>query len=161
MSIGDITILEQASMSGRGARLYNVAAGVTIYAGEPVMQAIGGAVTVVPANTNFPVSGSDYFVGIAATTSTATASTDGTVGVYPVDPLVTLLIRPKAPTSWDTQTEYNAIVGKSCLIDLTTGAYTLLTSGLASSGLVVQAMNVNEHPGMVAVAAKLGTSNLR
>ena len=148
-------------MSGRGARMYNVAAGAVINPGEPVMQAVGGAVVVVAANTNFPVSGSDYFVGIAATTSTNTSGTAGTIGVYVADPLVTYLVKPNAPTSWDTQAEYDAIVGKSVLLDLTTGTYTVLTSGLASSGFVVQALNIKEHPGVVAIAVKVGATNLR
>jgi hypothetical protein len=125
------------------------------------MISVTGAVTVTAAATNFPVSGSDYFVGIAATTSTQTTGTAGIVGVYPADPLVTYLVKPNAPTSWDTQAEYDAQVGKSVLLDLTTGSYTVLTSGASTSGFVVQAMNIKEHPGLVAIAVKVGATSLR
>jgi len=165
MAIGDIKILEQASMSGRGARLYNVAAGATtINPGEPVVLPTGlGATTVIPAPTNSPVASSDYFVGIAATTSTQTSGTAGTVGVYPADPLITYIIKPKVPTSWDTQAEYDALVGKSVLLDLTSGTYTILATNpqVNTNGCVIQAMNINEHPGMVAFTVKTAAINLR
>ncbi len=164
MAIGDITILEQASMTGRGARQFNVAAGATVInPGEPVTFLLGGAVTVAAMPTNSPVTGSDYFVGIAATTSTQTSGTAGIVGVLPADPLITYLIKPKVAASWDTQAEYDALVGKSVLIDLTSGSYTILaTSGANSTnGCVIQAMNILEHPGMVAFAVKSSATNLR
>lgn len=165
MSIGDLVILEQASMTGRGARLYNVAAGAaTINPGEPVVLPTSlGAVTVVRAPTNSPVASSDYFVGIAATTSTNTSGTAGTVGVYPADPLITYLVSPTTATSWDTQAEYDALVGKSVLLDLTSGTYTVLATNPQNSanGFVVQAMNIVEHPGKVAIAIKIAATNLR
>lgn len=163
MSIGDIIVLEQSSMTGRGARLYNVAANTAVInPGEPVCFGIGGQVTVVPAPTNFPVTSSDYFVGVAATTSTQTAGTAGTVGVYPVSPMTTYLIKPKVATSWDTQAEYDALVGKSVLIDKTSGAFTLLATNpnQSTNGAVVMAMNILEHPGQVAIAFKASLSDL-
>ncbi len=162
MAIGDILILEQADLMGRGSRLQNVAAGAaTINAGEPVCYGTVAAVTVIAAPTNFPVANSDYFVGIAATTSTQTSGTAGIVGVYPINTGTTFLIRPKAPTSWDTQSEYDALVGKSVLIDLTTGSYTILATNGVNNGCVIQPMDVNVHPGMVAFAVKGSTSALR
>lgn len=157
MSIGDIIVLEQASMTGRGARTYNVSAGTaTINPGEPVCFGLGGQVTVVPAPTNFPVTGSDYFVGIAATTSTQTAGTAGIVGVYPANTGTTWLVSPKVAASWDTQSEYDALVGKSVLLDKTSGAYTILATlpNNSTNGCVIQAINIVEHPGKVAIAFK-------
>ena len=165
MALGDIQILEQASLGGRGARLYNVAAGAaTIYAGEPVVLPNGlGATTVIPAPTNSPVASSDYFVGIAATTSTNTSGTAGTVGVYPANTGTTYLIKPKVAASWDTQAEYDALVGKSVLLDLTSGTYTILATNpqVNTNGCVIQAMNIKEHPGMVAFTVKNSAINLR
>ncbi len=160
--LGDITILEQASMTGRGARLFNVAAGATtINAGEPVTFPVQSGTTVTAMVTNSPTAGSDYFVGIASTTSTQTSGTAGTVGVYPVDPNATYLISPKTAASWDTQAEYDALVGKNVLIDLTSGTYTILATNGANNGCVIQALNINEHPGKVAFAVRVGASNLR
>ncbi len=162
MAIGDIIILEQACMTGRGARTYNVAAGATtINPGEPVIYGNRATVTVTAMGTNSPVSGSDYFVGIAATTSTNTTGTAGTVGVYPADVDTTFLIKPNAATSWDTQAEYDALVNKSVLIDLTTGSYTLLASDSSANGVKVLPMNIVEHPGKVAIAFRAGTIDLR
>ncbi len=164
MALGDILVLEHSSTNGRGSRTFNVAAGATaILAGEPVVYQIGGAVTVSAMATNSPVSGSDYFVGIAQTNSTQTAGTAGIVGVLPVTSQTTFLIKPTVAASWDTQSEYDALVGKSVLIDLTSGSYTLLATGGANStnGCVVQSMNIADHPGQVAIAFKAGTSNLR
>lgn len=164
MSIGDIIILEQASLAGRGARTFNVAAGATtINPGEPVMVGNPGFVTVAAAYTNFPVAGSDYFVGIAATTSTQTSGTAGTVGVYPGTTAMTFLANPKAATSWDTQAEYDALVGKSVLLDLTSGTYTILATNptVITNGCVVLAMNINEHPGKVAFTVKGSATYLR
>ncbi len=164
MAIGDLIVLEHASMTGRGSRLHNVAAGaVTINPGEPVCYGIGGAVTVIAAPNNFPVTSSDYFVGIAQTTSTQSSGTAGTVGILPTNPGTTYLIKPKVGTSWDTQSEYDALVGKSVLIDLTTGSYTILATSPDSSknGCVIQAMNILEHPGQVAIAFKESVNCLR
>lgn len=164
MSIGDITVLEQSSMTGRGARLFNVAAGATtINPGEPVMFGSGGMVTVQVAGNNFPVVSSDYFVGIAATTSTQTTGTAGVVGVYPTDALITWLIKPKVAASWTGQSTYDALVGKPVLIDKTSGVFTVLATltNQSSNGAVVQAININEHPGQVAIAFKNSVSDLR
>lgn len=162
MAIGDIIVLEQACMTGRGARTYNVAAGATtINPGEPVIFGDRATVTVTAMPTNNPVSGSDYFVGIAATTSTQTSGTAGTVGVYPMDPNATYLIKPKVAATWDTQSEYDALVNKSVLIDLTSGSYTVLATDSTNNGVKIMPMNVKEHPGMVAIAFRNGVNYLR
>ncbi len=154
MAIGDILFLQQDSSTGLGARLFNVASGATtINPGEPVATT-AGAVTVTAAATNTPVVGTDYYVGIAATTSTQTSTLAGTVNVYPLCPGVVYLIKPTTAASWDTQTEYDALVGKRVLIDLTTGSYTLLASDSALNGCVVMALNIAEHPGRVAFMFK-------
>lgn len=159
MALGDITILEQSSTMGRGSRTYNVAAGSTIYAGEPV-QAVLAAVNVKAADTSTPVVGTTYYVGIAETTSTATASAAGTVQVLPINPGTTYLISPAVAASWDTQAEYDALVGKRVLIQLSAGTYSILASDSANNGCVVMPLDIAKYPGKVAFAIRAGANIL-
>ncbi len=167
MALGDLIILEQNEKGGRGGRLYNVAAGTLIYAGDPVQHIVVGDVTVVPNVTSTPVVGTSgvegLFCGVATTNSTNTASAAGTVLVMPVEAGITYLANPDAPTSWDTQSEYDALVGKRVLLKnssaVAAGTYTLLASDSAANGCVVMAMNINEHPGKVAIAFRTRTSS--
>ena len=150
MALGDITILDQSTMAGIGAREYQVAASATtIKAGEPVAKALGAAV-VTPAATNTPVVATDFYAGIAATTSTNTAGAAGKVWVNPLVPGVTYLIKPTVAATWDTQAEYDLLVGDRVLIDLTSSSYTLLATDGATSGCVVEQLDVTKYPGRVA-----------
>lgn len=173
--IGDFTILEQTNETGRGSRLYNVAAGTAILAGEPVAKIAVGSVAVIPGRSSTPVVGltgvEGLFVGIAQTNSTNTTTVAGTVNVFPVNNGTTWLISPADSTAWDTQAEYNALVGKRVLIqngaenlayvaNVNAGTYSLLASDSAANGLVVMAMNILEHPGKVAVAFRNRVSDL-
>ncbi len=176
MAAGDFTLLaSQGAMSGRGARLYNVAAGTPILAGEPVQHAAVGAVAVQPCHTSVPVVGTSgvegLFVGIAATNSTNTTTVAGSVNVIPVDPNQTWLATPAVAASWDTQSEYDALVGKRVLIqngaelltyaaNVNAGTYSILASDSAANGVVVMAMNVKDNPGKVAVAFRGRVSDL-
>lgn len=168
MASGDLTILAASSFAGgRGGRLYNVAAGTPIYAGEPVQRDLGGIV-VYPALTSTPVVGTSYYVGVATTNSTNTASAAGTVNVLPLNSQITYLITPDTASSWDTQAEYDALVGKRVLIKNsvsvtstpTSGTYTLLASDSANNGCVVQALDIAKYPGKVAIAFRAGASDL-
>ncbi len=171
--VGDFILLEGNSSNGsRGGRLYNVAAGTPIYAGEPVQNRAVGAVTVQPSLTSTPVVGTSgvegLFVGIATTNSTNTATVGGTVYVLPIQSDLTYLGNPATAASWDTQTEYDALVGKRVLLQNsvtptatpTSGTYTVLASDSAGNGVVVQAMSILEHPGKVAIAFRTRTSNV-
>ncbi len=173
MAVGDLTILQQGSLMGRGASLYNVAAGTVILAGEPVQLRAVGNTVVEPALTGTPVVGTSgvegLFVGVAATNSTNTATAAGTVNVIPVNSGTTYLIAPTVPATWDTQAEYDALVGKRVLIQNGTtvsatpqnvGSYTLLASDSAGNGCVVQALDIAKYPGKVAIAFRGRTSNL-
>jgi hypothetical protein len=159
MSIGDFTILEQNSMTGRGGRKYNVGAGTVINAGEPVARVLGGT-SVTPCADNAGQVGTDYIVGIATTTSTNTASAFGSVNVMPLDSGITYLANPNSAAAYDTQAEYDALVGKRVLIDLTTGVYTVLNTDGAGNGLVVMPLDVAKNPGKVAVAFRAALSDL-
>lgn len=157
---GDITILDQSTMAGIGARKYLVAASATlIYPGEPVTKALGAAV-VTPMATNKPVVATDFLAGIAATTSTNTASAAGEVWVYPLVPGVIYLISPNDSTAFDTQAEYDALVGDRVLIDLTSSSYTILATDGATSGCVIEALDVAKYPGKVAFSFRNGVSYL-
>lgn len=169
MASGDLTILEQNSEMGRGGRVYNVALGTLIYAGEPVQLRALGDVAVQPALTGTPVVGTDYYAGIATTNSTNTSTAAGTVGVLPISIGTTYLIAPTTAASWDTQAEYDALVGKRVLIANSatvgttpgnTGSYTIGASDSSNNGCVVQALDISKYPGKVAIAFRAGTSNL-
>ncbi len=160
MAVGDITILDQSTMAGIGARSYLVAAASTIInPGEPVTKGVGDAVVTAMA-TNKPVVATDFLCGIAATTSTSTATAAGTVDVYPLVPGVTYLIKPKVAATFDTQAEYDALVGDRVLIDLTTGSYTLLAADGSTYGCVIEALDVAKYPGKVAFSFRNGVSYL-
>lgn len=167
MAQGDFVLLENSSVGGRGGRLYNVAAGTPIYAGEPVQRDLGGIV-VYPAVTSTPVVGTSYYVGIATTNSTNTASAAGTVNVIPLSNQLTYLGNPDVAATWDTQAEYDALVGKRVLIKNnvsvtatpTSGTYTVLASDSANNGCVVQALDILKYPGKVAFALRAAVSDL-
>lgn len=174
MARGDFVILEQVGEMGSGAKLYNVAAGTAILAGEPVSNKAVGDVAPSAMGTNLPVCSTSagvegLFVGIAATDSTNTASAAGTVYVVPANPAITYLGNPDVAASWDTQAEYDALVGKRVLIKNSTtvtatpqnvGSYTVLASDSANNGVTVMAMDISKHPAKVAIAFRAGTSNL-
>jgi hypothetical protein len=159
---GDFTILENASTMGRGSKTCLVAAGASttiINPGEPVARALGAAVVTQPA-TNTPVVATDFYVGIAETTSTQTAAAAGTVSVTPIDNKTTWLANPKVAATFDTQAKYDALVGDRVLIDLTAGAYTVLAVDGATFGCVIMPLDVSKYPGKVAIAFRAGVSDL-
>lgn len=163
MAQGDFVIARQSSATGgRGSRIYNVAAGTPIFAGEPVQAFLGNTTgnVVFPAITNTPVAGSTYYVGIASTNSTNTTAASGNVQVIPLDEGTTWLCSPDVAATWATQTAYDALVGARILVKNnvtvtatpTSGTYTLLAADSANNGCVVVALDVFKSPGKVAVA---------
>ena len=154
MALGDIMPLSNSNGFGlTGSIKYTVAASATlINEGEPVSKALGNSSgkVVAPASTNTPVVGTDYYAGIAASTSTNTASAAGTVDVWPMDTSTTWLISPKVAATWDTQAEYDALVGARVLLDLTSSSYTILASDGANNGCVVMPLDISVYPGKVA-----------
>ncbi len=168
MAQGDITYKEPRS-AVTGGRVYNVASGTPIYAGEPVQVLLGSSGTVVfPALTSMPVVGTNYFAGIASTNSTNTASAAGTVTVNPINPDDTLLIAPDVAATWDTQAEYDALVGSRVLLKNsvsvtatpTSGTYTLLATDSANNGCVVLPLSIFQYPGRVAFAIRGAANHL-
>lgn len=108
--------------------------------------------------TNKPVVGTDYLIGIATSTSTQTASVAGTVDYLPLSPGQIYMISPKVAASWDTQAEYDALVGKRVLIDLTAGAYTILAADGATNGCVISPLDISKYPGKVAFEIRAGVN---
>lgn len=164
---GDFIELEASSTTSRGSRRYNVAAAAdAIYAGEPVVRSLGAATVTRLYGTgttgsNAPAVGTDYVVGIAQTNSTQTASVAGVVDVLPLNSATTFLANPKSAGSWDTQAEYDALVGDRVLIDLASSAYTVLASDSANNGLVVMPLDIAKYPGKVAVAFRQALSDVQ
>lgn len=163
MALGDITCLENQEEMGRGARVMNVALGTTINAGEPVqVRALGNTVgfVVEPALTSTPDASAHLYIGVAATTSTNTTTAAGQVWVYPLDSNQTWLITPNSAAAWDTQAEYNALMGARVLLNNsvsvtatpTSGTYTILATDSTNNGCVVQYLDIFKYPGKVAFA---------
>lgn len=160
MAVNDIVPLNEPQFGSIGTRKFNVAAGATtINPGEPVVRSLGAA-TVTAMATNKPVVATDYVVGIAASTSTQTASAAGTVEVTPLVPGQVWLITPNVAATWDTQTEYDALVGDRVLIDLTSSSYTILAADGATYGCVIQPLDIAKYPGKVAFSFRNGCSPL-
>ncbi len=170
MALGDLKLLDPTSQGSGGGHLYNVAAGTPIYAGDPVQRFLGNSTgkVVFPAITSTPVVATDFYVGVATTSSTNTTSAAGTVNVIPLNSSQVWLVTPDAPTSWDTQAEYDALVGARVLlknsVSVTStpagGTYTLLASDSSSNGCVVQTLDVFKYPGKVAFSFRAGASDL-
>ncbi len=169
MANGDIT-LKDLNKASAGSRLYNVAAGTAINAGEPVQVRALGATSIVvePALDNFPDASAHLGVGIAQTNSTNTTTAAGTVWVMGVSSQVDLLIAPDVAATWNTQAEYDALVGSRVVINNsvavtatpTSGTYTLLAADSANNGCVVQPLDVFLYPGKVSFAFRDSVSYL-
>lgn len=161
--IGDIILYSEGAFGYPGDDLYACAANTTVInPGEPVAKALGNSTgnVVTAAATNTPVVATDFYAGIAASTSTQTASAAGTVRVIKFTENNSFLIKPKVTATWDTQTEYDALVGARVLIDLTAGTYTLLASDGATSGCVVMPLDITKYPGVVRFNFRNGVNYL-
>lgn len=153
MALNDIQVYDEGTVLP-GSKKYAVAASATlVYAGEPVGLALGVA-SAAPLATSKPVVATDFMAGIAASTSTNTASAVGTVEVIPLSSNVTYLIAPKVAATWDTQAEYDALVGARVLFDLTAGTYTILAADGATYGLVVMPLDISKYPNKVRFAIR-------
>jgi len=168
MASGDF-IYRQPRTGTFGAAIYNVAAGTPIYAGDPVqVVTLSTPTVVVPALTNTPDASAHLYVGIAATNSTNTATAAGFVDVFPVSSKDVILGNPDTAATWDTQAEYDALVGARVLIKNsvtvsatpTSGTYTVLATDSTNNGCVVQPLNVFKTPGKVAFCSRDSTNYL-
>lgn len=151
--LGDFQIYDEGAFGYPGDEVYAVASGTTasIPAGTPVSKPLGAA-AVAAAATNTPVVATDFYAGIASTTSTETASAAGTVRVTKMAPGMSWLVAPKVAATWDTQAEYDALVGDRVLLDLTTGTWTILAADGATYGCVIMPLDIAKFPGKVRFA---------
>lgn len=161
MALGDITIYRQASAGGgAGSRRMNTAASAgVISAGEPVMFVAGGTSVLPNLSTNLTTIPSPFVpysvtgtgvMGIAQTTATNTSTAAGFVEYVPATSGTVWLINANNTANVNTQAKYDALVGHRVLIDLTSGAYTLLTSDSALNGCQIQPLDVFKFPGKIA-----------
>ena len=151
MAKGDINPFESSNASKMGGSIKAlVVSGTTasINAGEPVQKLAGAA-----GASQFPNNGPTATIrimGVAASASTETASTAGTVDVITPSQGQVWLIAPKVAATFNTQSNYNNQVGKRVLIDLTGGVYTLLAADGAGNGCIIEWIDVIRYPGVVA-----------
>jgi hypothetical protein len=108
-----------------------------------------------------PVVATDYVLGLAAADSTETTSANGVVDVIPNIPGLTYLGNPDDSTAWDTQTEYDALVGARVLLKYSaTGVFTVLASDGSTYGVVVEPLDITLRPGKVRFSLRQGLSYL-
>lgn len=165
MSLGDIQILNAGAFGEVGGRKQRVALGAvsSIKAGELVLKTLGSAfVTAWTTSTaTKPVVSTDFLAGLATTTSTETVTANGTVTVQPLIPGVVYLGKPTVAATWDTQSEYDALVGDRVLLDCSSGGVqTVLATDGATNGLVIEPLDVAKYPGKVAFSLRAGLSYL-
>ncbi len=162
-TLGAVKFKSQAVQGYPGDLPFLVAAGAvgTISAGIPVTKALGQPY-VLPAADGTPVVGTDYMAGISATLSTDTVAADGLVSVCTLMPGNIYLIAPKTPATYfgasyataPSQATYNALVGSRMVFDLTGTTYTIDATDGSTNGLVVEYVDVNAYPGLVAFSIR-------
>lgn len=156
MTQGDFALF--AGTPTAGAVRHQVVGAATppaINAGELVLKTLGNQYVIKMA-TNKPVVATDFVAGVSIYASTETATVDGLVTVQPLLPGQIWLIKPKVAATWNTQALYNALQGARVLIDVTGGAATLLAADGATSGCVVEYLDVAKHAGFVAISFRDG-----
>lgn len=155
MAKGDVQFRQARQFGVPGARRHRVGGGAaaSINAGEPVSKTLGN-LYVIAAVTNTPTTATSPLLGIAATTSTDTTTAAGFVDVVECQQGVVYLASPLLPTSWDTQTEYNNLVGARVLFDLTSSSYTITATDGSTNGLQVEYLDIAEVPGKVAFSVR-------
>ena len=159
MAVNDIKVYDEAAFGYPGDEVFAVlASATTIKQGEPVGKALG-QVYALPLATNKPVVATDFIAGVAATTSTNTASANGTVRVTKLVDGISFLINPKVALATD-QATYDALVGYRVLLDLTTGSYTLLVADGSTYGCVIMPLDVLKYPGKIRFTFRQGCNYL-
>ena len=157
MAQGNIQPFDNAnSCKMTGALKFKVTANSTgadgtvsrIKAGELVTK-VAGVAGVIAAATNAPTT-TLRVVGVAASTSTETASADGFVTVIPALSGQVFMIAPAVAATFNTQAKYNALCGARVLIDNTAGVYSILAADGASNGCIIEYIDIAINPGMVA-----------
>ena len=172
MAVNDIIFYDNGAFGYPGDNVFAVQAQSTLTPafnpGEIAIRALGASayVTSIAASTSTkPVVGTDYIAGITSGSSTETASVNGTVTVTKFTTTSTNLMNPDVAATWDTQAEYDALVGSRVLVKTSAASngvvtYTVLASDSANNGLVVMPLDVTKYPGKVRVAFRAGLNFL-
>lgn len=143
MALNDVRILNAGSGNViPSIKFLAEAAATQMLAGEPVKAKSAGSKYAIPLADAEPVIGTTTMViGIAATTSDATASADGSVFVYDAsgNPGTVYSAKAKSAAAADTESEINALIGKRVLFDLTSSTYTIDTAAVDgnTNGLII------------------------
>ena len=151
----DITLLSPTSYA-RGSRKYKIVAGVldSIVTGQLVLSTDLGspyALAFTTSGTGQPVVGTDHILGLSTSDSTDTVAAAGYVEVMPITSDMVFLINPGTAATWDTQAEYDALVGDRVLLSISSaGVQTILAADGSTYGLIIEPLDVAKHPGKVA-----------
>lgn len=141
MALGDISLRTGSGHTNIATMSFPVAAAATtINAGEPVRISAAGSLDVVAVSDAYGTLATDLpFVGIAASTSTQTASVAGSVLVYVVQPGCELEMKVKTAGAIDTDAEITALRGSQRVLDLTSSTYSMddATASATASMFVV------------------------
>lgn len=120
MATGDFSI-KRTSTAPRVVRWQTDAGDTAILAGEPVKIKAAGSPYVIPlADGDLTIGTDTAMVGIAKGNSTHTASADGVVDVYAIDP--NTVYTAKATTAGNLA---DTLVGDRVTVDLAGGTYTI------------------------------------
>lgn len=136
MALGDVSIIGPSGQNLPSALKWPVAAAATtINAGEPAKLS---STYAIPSADAEPASGSPTFLGIASSTSNQTASVDGTVDIYPCVPGLVYACKTTSATAMNTAAKIQALIGTTCVFDLTSSVYTVDTATTgATDGLLI------------------------
>ena len=173
MALGDVTIFDDGVFGFPGSKRHRVNNGgpADIKAGELVLKVLGTPyVTKWTAGSALkPVVNTDYIAGLAASTSDETLTAKGWVDVFPNLPGMTYLIAPATAATWDTQSEYDALVGDRVLLDCSsTDVQTILATDATVTknqaggwtgklnGLIIEPLDVIKYPGKVRFSINQG-----
>ena len=153
MAQGDIKFLTSTTFGLHAAQSYQCEANTAvILPGEPVVLNTGARNYVLAASDGDGVIGTDVLIGIAENTSTQTATVDGKVSVHTFVPGIEYRAAAKSAAAVDTQAEYDLLVGKRVVLDLTGGVYTIDTAAAdsASNAILIRDLDIQNYPGQVA-----------
>ena len=127
MATGNVWIRSTGGANSVPTVTYQTEAGAAaLNAGELCKRKAAGSPYVIALVDADLTRGTDsQFVGLAATTSTHTASANGTVEIYAPLPGIVYEAKAKTAASVDTQAEIDALVGDRKIIDVTGGVHTV------------------------------------
>lgn len=123
MARGNISIVEGSP----SVRRWLTEANTTVpLAGEPVkLKAAGSPYAIICADGDLTIGTDTAFLGICKGDGTQTASADGYVDVYIPTPDLVYESKAKTSTTFDTQSEIDALKGDRVVLDYTSSVWTV------------------------------------